>query len=373
VQGIVDEIGRLYKAENKTNGTHLALRWNGRVRFTIPNEKAAQETCWSVFCPGRLALPMRAMARLPRLLGTVSCVEAEHLVTVRQLLGKEAGLSCCRTGAKGVWSKDTILFLDSKSKPLFIVKVGTGKDVDALLENEANWLQRLRNKTELANHIPEFVAHHCGSSVSFVAQRAKIGNLDFRLGTVQIDFLRKLQNYSLRLTQYQDSFLYRTLNLRAKNLRGLLSEAWSIRLEKAMRQINESLSSSLVQLVVAHNDFTPWNIRVEHNLASVFDWEYAADEQFPLFDPLHFVMMPMALNRDPRARMIQRMNLTVRLCRQWLGEERCHQAETQALAYFVNLCILYLWGARERPGPNSVVDAYAQVIDYLLSADKSRS
>jgi hypothetical protein len=84
-------------------------------------------------------------------------------------------------------------------------------------------------------------------------------------------------------------------------------------------------------------------------------------------------MMPMALNRDPRARMIQRMNLTVRLCRQWLGEERCHQAETQALAYFVNLCILYLWGARERPGPNSVVDAYAQVIDYLLSADKSRS
>ena len=368
MQGTVDEIGRFYKSENKANGTHLVLRWNGRVRLTIPNEKAAQKACWSVFRPGRLALLMRAMARLPRLLGTASCVEAEGLFTVRRLLGREAGLSCCRTGAKGVWSKDTILFLDRKSKPLFIVKVGTGKEVDALLDNEANWLQRLRNQAELADHIPEFVAHHRGSNVSFVAQCATIGDLDFRLGTVQLDFLRKLQEYSLRSMQYQESFLCLTLNLRARNLRGLLSEAWSIRLERAMRQINESLSSSPVQLVVAHNDFTPWNIRVRHNHAFVFDWEHAADEQLPLFDPLHFALMPLALRRDPLVKMTQTTNRTLQLCLQWFGKERCHQAETQALAYFVNLCTLYLWSVRGASESHPALDSYAGLIDHVCRA-----
>jgi hypothetical protein len=363
VQGIVDELARLYKAENKTNGTHLALRWNGRVRFTIPREKAAQEACWSVFRPGRLEIPLRAMARLPWLFGTASCVEAEDLVAVRGMLGRDAGLSCCRTGTKSVWSKDTILLLDRKSKPLFIVKVGTGKAVDALLENETNWLQKLRNHAELADHIPEFVAHHCGSSVSFVAQCAMMGNLDFRLGTVQVDFLRKLHAYSSQSMRYEDSLLYRTLNLRLKHLSGLLPEVWSTRLDRAMRRIKESLSRSPVQLVVAHNDFTPWNIRVQHNLAFVFDWEYAAAEQFPLFDPLHFALMPMALRRDPMVRMIRKMNLTVQLCRQWFGDERCHQAETQALAYFVNLCTLYLWSMRGASESHPALDSYAGLID----------
>jgi hypothetical protein len=295
-------------------------------------------------------------------------VEAEDLVTVRGLLGREAGLSCCRAGAEGVWSKDTILFLDRKSKPLFIVKVGTGEAADALLESEANWLQRLRNQAKLAEHIPEFVAHRRGSDISFVAQSVLGGNLDFRLGKVQLDFLRKLQEYSLQSKQYEDSCLYRTLNLRLKNLSGLLPEVWSIRLDRAMRHIKESLSRSPVQLVVAHNDFTPWNIRVQHNLAAVFDWEYAADEQFPLFDPLHFALMPMALKRDPKVRMIQKMNLTVQLCRQWFGDERCHQAETQALAYFVNLCTLYLWSVRGASESHPALDSYAGLIDHVCRA-----
>ena len=365
VQGIVNEIARLYNTESNTIGTHLALRWNGRVRFTIPREKSAQEACWSVFRPGRLAVPMRAAARFPRLFGTVSCVEAENLVTVRKFLGREAGLSCCRAGARGVWSKDTILFLDSKSRPVFIVKVGTGKAVDALIENEANWLQRLRSQANLADHIPKFVAHRSGSDLCFVAQSPLFGKLDFSLGEAQLEFLQKLQAYSLQSMRYQDTLLYRTLNLRLKSLSGLMSEVWSIRLDRATRRIEESLSRSPVQLVVAHNDFTPWNIRVQQSLASVFDWEYAADEQFPLFDPLHFVLMPMALRRDPPVRIIRAMNRTLQLCRQWFGEERCHHAEMQSLAYFVNLCTLYLLADGGKCTEHPVLVTYAQTIDHV--------
>lgn len=368
VHGIVDETGRLYKPENRTNGTHLALRWNGRLRFCVPNERAAQESCWNVFRPGSLAIPLRAMARLSRLFGTTSCVEAEDLIIVREMLGREAGLSCCRTGAEGVWSKDTVLFLDRKSRPLYIVKVGVGTAVDTLLENESYWLQNLRNQTQLVNHIPELVTHFRGTAISFVAQCAITGDLDFRLGTAQLDFLRKLQESSLQCIQYQYSILYRTINLRVKDLRGLLSEAWSMRLERALRQIDDSCSNSPLQLVTAHNDFTPWNIRVKLDLASVFDWEYAADQQFPLFDPLHFVLMPMALKRESTGNMIRKMNSTVQLCGQWFGSVRCHKAETQALAYFVNLCTLYLWSMRGASESHPTLESYARLIDYLCRA-----
>lgn len=361
----MDEIGRFYQAEDRAVGTHLALRWNGRVRFTVPREKAAQQACWRNFRPGRLGLPLRAMARLPWLFGAISCGEAANLIEIRELLGSGAGLSCCRTGAEGVWSKDTILFLDGKAEPLYIVKAGAGKAVDALLENEANWLQRLRNQSTLADRIPEFVAHRAGTDLCFVAQHTLSGNLDFRLGDAQIEFLRRLQKYSLRSKLYEDSVLCRTLDSRLKDLHGLLPDAWSIRLDGAVRHIKESLSRSPVILVAAHNDFTPWNIRVQHNIASAFDWEYAADEQFPLFDPLHYALMPMALKREPPARIMLTMNRTVQLCRDQFGEDRCYQAETQSLAYFVNLCTLYLWADRGSRMQNPVVVRYAHIIDSI--------
>ena len=146
-QGIVDEVGRLYRTENKAAGTHLALSWKGRVRYTVPRELAGQEACWRAFMPGKLGIPLRAMARLPRLFGAVECVESSKLASIREAIGKVTGLSCCRAGAEGVWSKDTVLFLSiDTGKPLYIAKAGAGEAVDALLRNEADWLRTLRGQ-----------------------------------------------------------------------------------------------------------------------------------------------------------------------------------------------------------------------------------
>jgi hypothetical protein len=310
------------------------------------------------------------MTRLPRLLGAASCVEAEGLASIREAIGKEAGLSCWRAGAEGVWSKDTILFLDKKTaEPLYIVKAGAGVAVDSLLKNEANWLRNLQNHASLVGHVPKLVAHRSGADLSFIAQRALSGNLDFRLGDAQLDFLRRLQESSLQPIRYEDSRLYRTLNSRIKDLSGLLPEAWSTRLEKAMRRIEQSLSGAPILLVAAHNDFTPWNIRLERGVAKVFDWEYADYEQLPLFDPFHFVLAPMALKSESTAKIIQKMHETLHMCQQWLGEERCYKGETQALAYLINLCTLYLWADRGKRNSHPTLVSYAHVIDCLNAAE----
>jgi hypothetical protein len=363
----VDEAGQFYKAQDQPVGTYLALRWNGRVRYIVPRDAAGQKACWKLFHPGRLELPLRAMARMPRLLGAVSCVEADKLASIREAISKDAGLSCCRTGAPGVWSKDTILFLDHNAEPLYIVKAGAGEAVDFLLRNEANWLQTLHDQASLADHIPEIVAHRSGEDLSYVVERPLQGKFEYKLGESHFAFLRKLQEYSRQTMPLEESRLYQNLRSRLKDLNGLLSQAWSIRLEKAMQRIEQSLSGPTSLFVAAHNDFTPWNIRVQSGIARIFDWEYADYEQLPLFDPLHFALMPMALMRQSPDHLLRTMRQTLRQCKQRFAKQLCYEAETQALAYLVNLASLFLWADRGDCTQHPVVARYAHLIDYTSS------
>src|SRR5271157_4170899 len=361
---IVDKAGLFYKVRDHPDGTHLALRWKGMTRFTIPRDVAAQQTCWKIFRPGRAELMLRVMARLPRISGAISCVENENLLLIRKTIGNEAGLSCCRTGTPGPWSKDTILFLNT-NEPLYIVKAGAGEAVDTLLQNEANWLRTLRDQPTLAGHIPDLVAHCSGVHLSFVAETPLLGKLDYRLGELHVAFLRKLQRYSHCTRRFEESRLYWNLRSRLTDLSGQLSETWSTRLQMGMQRIEQALSGSPILFVAAHNDFTPWNIRVQRGVARIFDWEYADSEQLPLFDPLHFALMPLALWKRPTVNMIQCMKKTLQLSEQWFGKELCHNAQTQALAYLMNLCTLYLSAERGKSDSNPVLESYALSIDYL--------
>ncbi|MGA3160887.1 MAG: phosphotransferase [Terracidiphilus sp.] len=306
------------------------------------------------------------MTRLPHLLGAVSCVEAGRLASIREAIGKEAGLSCCRAGAPGPWTKDTILLLDRQTyKPLYIVKAGAGEAVDRLLRNEANWLRALQDQPVLIDHIPDLVAHRSGTYLSFVAESPLPGKIEYQFGELHVEFLRKFQKYSRQTMLLQESGFYLNMRSRLKDLSGLLSEEWSTRMNKGMRQIEQSFSGKPILLVAAHNDFTAWNIRVERGVARVFDWEYADHEQLPLFDPLHFALLPMALWSRPTARMVQCMNQALYMSQSWLGKELCYEAQTQALAYLISLCTLYLCSVRGASKSDSVLASYSRLIDHL--------
>lgn len=365
-KAVADEAGRFYTAQEQSLATHYALRWNGRVRFTVPRDVASRQACWSIFRPGCIEFPLRAMARLPRLSNAISCVEAEPLASIREEIGEEAGHSCCREGTLGVWSKDTILFLKKNTvEPLYIVKAGSGEAVDSLLRNEADWLRTLADQAALVDHIPKLVAHSSRANLSFVAESPLTGKVDYRFGESHVTLLRNIQEYSRQTMRLEESRLYRNLRSRLQDLNGLLSATWTTRFKIGMRLIEQSLSASPILLVAAHNDFAPWNIRIEPGIARIFDWEYADYEQLPLFDPLHFVLMPMALKRRPAARIIKSLRETLQLCRLWFGEEYCHEAELQALVYLINLCAFYLWSVRGASEAHPVLDSYSGVIDHL--------
>jgi hypothetical protein len=306
------------------------------------------------------------MALLPRFLGSVSCVETKKLTSIKETIGMESWLSCRRAGTPGPWSKETILLLNKKTtKPQYIVKAGTGEAVESLLRNEANWLRTLRDQISLVDSVPELVTHYSGSDLSFVAECLLSGEVDYRFTDLHTAFLQKLQKFSRQTMRFEESRLCRNLRSRMKGLENQLSEMWLARLQAGMQQIEQAFSGSANAFVSAHNDFTPWNIRVEHGIVKVFDWEYADHEQLPLFDPLHFALMPMALRRVSPSKMILKTYQTLQQCRQWFGESACHEAPGQALAYLMNLCTLYLWSVRGATKSHPVLDRYGMIIDHL--------
>lgn len=360
--------GHLYQGESAAAATHLALRWRGRLRYVVPRDRQAQRAVWQFFHAGRIRLVFEPMIRLPRLLGAAHCAESPALTAIRRALGSQTGFSCCNAGAGGVWSKYTVLLLDEKTiKPLCFVKAGAGAAIGNLLRNEAGWLSSLRDEPSLASHIPALLAHCSGEDLDFLIQSPLEGSSSGVLGQPHFDFLQKLQAYSRRALRYQDSFLYRTLHARISDLKGLLPRTWSERLAKAMRKIESSLATSNTLFVAAHNDFTPWNIRLVNGRACVFDWEFAAHEQLPLFDPLHFAVSPLALEGKPVAEVLSAMDETVRQCRLSLGEESCSQPEIQALAYLVNLCTLYQWADRGTRNAHPTLVSYAGIIDSMIA------
>ena len=363
----MDEGSQLYRSQEESAASHLALYWKGRLRFTVPRDRAAQRTCWALFHPGALEVPLRGMARWPRLFGVNGCVEGLGIGRIRETAGCKSELSCCRAGAAGPWHKDTIVFLEeNRSRPLYFVKSGAGAAVDSLLENEAHWLRTLRCETSLAGRVPELIAHRSGEDSCFLVQRPVDGNLEFWLGAPQLDFVRRLQQFSQKTLRYSDSTLCRNLTARFGQLNGRLSDHWTNRLERSIDKTAESFSAAPRRFVAAHNDFTPWNVRVANGVARAFDWEYAADECLPLFDPLHFVLLPMALARRPAESLLRKAQETAAICGRLLAARSNANAQAQLLAYLVNICALYLVSTSGKFETDPVIQSYAGLIDLLV-------
>ena len=186
-----------------------------------------------------------------------------------------------------------------KADPQLIVKAGTGGAANALLENEAHWLRRLGSEARLAKQVPELVTHRSGER-SASLRSARTWTPGLYAGRTADGVSARASAVFPTADGLPRLHLFENAQIPAMDLEGLLSEAWSRRIARTMEIIERSLEKSPVLLVAAHTIHS-----LEHstngNARCVFDWEYAAEEQLPLFDCLHFVLLPMALDAGRNA------------------------------------------------------------------------
>jgi hypothetical protein len=364
----MNNTGQLYQSESAAAATHLALNWRGRLRYVVPRSRRAQRAAWRFFHPGRIRIVLEAMTRMPRLLGAVPCVENNTLALIRAALDTPRGFSCGAGGAEGAWSKDTVLLLrEGSPDPACLVKAGTGAMVDRLLRWEAHWLQTLDREPALRPHIPGLLAHRAGAGLSFLAQTPLPGRRDFRLGAAHFEFLRALHRWSGRSLRYPESGLARNLRARLGRLQNKLPQRWIDRLGRAVDRVEAAYGDSSSLFAVSHGDFSPWNTLIHRSRLLVFDWEFAAEECLPLFDPLHFALKLPALKAAPLSHTSAILEKTLAACAVHLPQEFCRRPKAQALAYLVHVCTHFLDDDPALASGNAALDAYAALMDHLLA------
>ncbi|MDO9205537.1 MAG: phosphotransferase [Methylotenera sp.] len=276
-----------------------------------------------------------------------------------------------RQGSVGPYQKMSLIAIQQNGTPSFYGKVAVGDAADAMVEAESTCLQRLSTISTLNGMVPlklnsgqtpagrsfftTSVAPFLKTSTSFEAQYTQ--------------FLSALGHATVQWVKYEDSSEFQFTKLALERLSIVLGTAAHAELRSASEEIISGIGEVRLPTVLAHRDFSPWNIRCNASGIFVFDWEYAADGANPLYDFFHFHLIQRALSEwktytlkptyalsliSPALVYLQRtfpeVNWTSNIVRQLL------------LVYLVDLMLFYVDSDKLFDATHPVLSAYFNLI-----------
>lgn len=193
-------------------------------------------------------------------------------------------------GAPGADQKLTAI-VRRKSSIVAFVKVATTSRAKALLQAERRQLERMQ-QLQLPCLLPRQIAYaetevHALLALSPAAHGYRTAREE--LDRPKLAVLRELGNVSNPVDQLPNWMLPT----------GAITDVWF----RAREYLVEYFSQNSFRTVLAHGDFTPWNILERRgSVPFVFDWEYGNDAYPALFDLFHYNFMVARLlqKQSPR-------------------------------------------------------------------------
>jgi hypothetical protein len=344
------------------DATHRAVRHGQRVRYILPQDSAARHAAMHFFASDlRGRLTARALAALSALRGAEPRCATPLLHEIAARLGGNTGTCAIANGAPGPWTKSTVLFLDAKHRPAAVVKLGVTEAAARLIAGEAQWLTQLGALPGLAPAVPRLLGFHRGDPTTWLAQEPMLGRASSRqLGNGQIDFLRLLQSELPATRGFAGSVMQGEMSGCFERWKSVMKPEWRERLERAIAYVQSHLAGEL-PMAAAHRDFAHWNIRRGRAGILVFDWEYARSGYVPLYDAMHFLLMPAVLAAPLAPRDAAR---AIRSLPPRLAPADSVTRAAQCLAYLLDVCLMFI-DANQGEAIGSVVRRYAILIDQF--------
>jgi hypothetical protein len=184
------------------------------------------------------------------------------------------------------------LVFDSNGTPRWVVKAGAEDSAAALIEREADFLQRLPADLSGAPRV----------AARFVDGSAKAFAMDYADGDSPRDL--------------EDGRIERTLSSWVDDSRELCPAELPVWRQLVDSDADPDLVAHLTTLlrnrtvhpVIAHGDFAPWNIKESRKAKSwvVLDWERGERDGMPGWDWFHFVTQSAILGRGQRTDEVAR-------------------------------------------------------------------
>jgi hypothetical protein len=358
----------LWCLSTRDSASHRAVSDLRRTRFIVPVQRKLASLGLATFLPAGKRLAMQAMESLTMRSSPAPAWlrETELLHELKHVVGNPQAVTIARIGTPGPYTKNTVLFMGPEGEPLAIAKVGTTDAAAALLCNEARWLQRMA-QTPLAVQVPGLLQITERASACVLLESAGVGEPGGgrRPQPEHIHFLAQLQQVAASRPAFDGSRMQSALHQGVASLHGKLSDPWRRRATDTLTVIERELGSAPVPMVAAHRDFAGWNMLETADRLLVFDWEFAREEYAPLYDLLHYHLMPIAVRKDVsvgRARSALR-SVMAEAASLPEGALKCHGAAAQMLAYLLDVCLFYLESNDGDDRGDMVVLRYGKLID----------
>lgn len=205
-----------------------------------------------------------------------------------------------RQGSVGPYQKMSLIAIKQNGAPAFYAKVAVGAEADAMVEAESACLQRLSTIPTLNSMVPKKLS--CGKSPAgrafFMTSVAPFLKTTNQFEAPHQKFLCALAHATVQWVRYADSAEFLFAQSALARLRSVLGEAVYAELKCATDELLSQIGELKLPTVLAHRDFSPWNIRSNNAEIFVFDWEYATEGASPLYDFFHFHLIQQALSRQ---------------------------------------------------------------------------
>jgi Phosphotransferase enzyme family len=302
--------------------------------------------------PGRRLLPSLTAPALPRPIA----------------LADPSAHTALQIGTPGPYQKASMLITGEDGAPIALSKIALKASADPMLQNEARWLRELNRHPTLSRRVPRLLAHGTARGgrhyLLLSIARGRSGTNAFT--PAHAAFLYDLSRARTRHQEFAESPAYHYMADSLARLHAHLPPPTAALLAGALGECGERLRRWQGPFVLAHGDFTPWNLRRQNDDIVVFDWEYAEEGAIALRDICHFLLIPRVLawgGMSPvrMAAMVHQVGAIVR------GIHPQSNWEPPIVAALVLGCLLHtaLFYAASRgyvPRDDIVIKAYCRLI-----------
>lgn len=276
-----------------------------------------------------------------------------------------------RQGSVGPYQKMSLIAIRQNGAPAFYAKVAVGAEADAMVEAESACLQQLSTIPTLNSMVPKKLS--CGKTPAgrafFITSVAPFLNTTNQFKAPHQKFLCTLAHATVQWVRYADSAEFQFAQSALARLRSVLGEDVYTELKYATDELLSHIGELKLPTVLAHRDFSPWNIRSNNAEIFVFDWEYAAQGASPLYDFFHFHLIQLALSRQwLKAFTPNDMHSLISPAQQYLQHAFPEVdwsptvVKSLLLAYLVDLILFYVDSDKTYDSSHPVLAAYYNAV-----------
>jgi thymidylate kinase len=245
--------------------------------------------------------------------GTTSLLE--HL---KEIFGSYNLTFAISLGTPGPHRKPVVQALTTDGKIVGYVKIGWNEATNALVRNEAEFLQRLGNVSFTSLTTPAVLYAGWWHGRFLCVQSAPEGKMTAapqRSTSQYIAILQELRALHTRWLSLRESLFWTNLS---RQIGSTQSAYYRHVLQQGISRVEEWLGHRPLPFHCCHGDFAPWNALRLNGRLFLFDWEYASLEAPPGWDLFHFLVQTLWLVKKWLPLQIYRANQRNEVTGRWI-------------------------------------------------------